>query len=275
MERRSASSLTASIAIHVIAVAVLVQVVFRYPLGQLVGISDPEINQERIQYVKVQPPPTENSGGGHRAEPVKKAAPAPLQTPTVMPTTVPVAHPSDSSQAQAAGGTGTGMGMGVVGSALATGIEPRQPDPRIALEPSRMVQSPRTAAQTVDSIVSLAIGILRDSMEIAAGLRKPGDWTIKGKGGTWGWDPNGNIRLGKFTVPGALLSMLPLNKAGGGSPIEARSAAYIRRDVLENGQRAISEAEFRAAVKRIRERKEREKRQKMLASDSKEPPTTP
>ena len=43
-----------------------------------------------------------------------------------------------------------------------------------------------------------------------------------------------------------------------------RSAAYIRRDVLENAQRAVSEDEFKAAIKRIRERKERERRQKML-----------
>jgi hypothetical protein len=49
------------------------------------------------------------------------------------------------------------------------------------------------------------------------------------------------------------------------SPIEQRSLAYIRRDVLENAQRSINEDEFRAAVKRIRERKERERREGLLA----------
>ena len=273
-QRRSAGSLAASIAIHVVAIVALLNIVFRYPLGQLMGMRQPEMNQERIQYVKVPPPPTENSGGGHTAEPIKRAAPAPLQAPVTVPETVPVAHPSDSSQAHAAGGTGSGMG--VSGSAVATGIEPRQPDKRIALEAGPITRTPRTNAETVDSIVTLAIGIVQDSIAIANGQRKPGDWTIKGKNGeTWGWDKNGNIRLGKFTIPGALLAMLPLNKAGGGSPIEARSAAYIRRDVLESGQRAISEDEFRAAVKRIRERKEREKRQKMLVSDAKDQPTQP
>ena len=38
--------------------------------------------------------------------------------------------------------------------------------------------------------------------------------------------------------------------------------AYIRQDVLENAQRGISEDEFKAAVKRIRERKERERKDK-------------
>lgn len=273
-ERRSVRWWAASIAIHVFVIAALASIVFRYPLGQLMGIAEPEVNQERIQYVKLPAPPTENSGGGQTTAPARNATPASLQTPTQIPTTVPVAPPTDSSQAQAAGGTGTGLG--VSGSGLATGIEPRQPDRRIDLEVGPVARTPRTTAETVDSIVALAIGIVQDSIAIANGQRKPGDWTIKGKNGeTWGWDKNGNIRLGKFTIPGALLAMLPLNKAGGGSPIEARSTAYIRRDVLENGQRAISEDEFKAAVKRIRERKEREKRQKMLVSDAKDQPAQP
>jgi hypothetical protein len=202
--------------------------------------------------VKLPPQPTENSGGGHTAAPVKAAAPAPLLTPTEVPTTVPVAHPSDSSQAHAAGGTGSGMG--VSGSGYATGIEPRQPDKRIDLEAGPIARIPRNTAEAVDSIVSLAIGIVRDSIAIASGQRRPGEWTIKGKDGqTWGWDQKG-IRLGKFTIPQALLALLPLNVNANMSPIEARSAAYIRRDVLESGQRAISEDEFKAAVKRIRER---------------------
>jgi hypothetical protein len=223
--------------------------------------------------VKVTPPPTENSGGGHTAEPIRRAAPAPLQAPVTVPEAVPVAHPSDSSQAQAAGGTGSGMG--VSGSAVATGIEPRLPDKRIALEAGPITRTPRTNAETVDSIVTLAIGIVRDSLAIVSGQRKPGDWTIKRPNGDiWGADQKW-IYLGKYKIPSALLALLPLNTAGGGSPIEARSAAYIRRDVLESGQRAISEDEFRAAVKRIRERKEREKRQKMLVSDAKDQSTQP
>jgi hypothetical protein len=272
LKRRSAGSLAASIAIHIVAVAALVQIVFRYPLGQLMGLTDPEVNQERVQYVKLPPQPTEHSGGGHAATPVKKAAPAPLETPAVAPTTVPDARPSDSSRAHAAGGTGTGIG--VSGSGFATGIEPRQPDKRIALEPGPMVRVPRTVAEDVDSIVNVAIGIYQDSMALFARQHKPGDWTVKGKNGEkWGVDQK-YIYVGKYKIPSALLALLPLNVSAQ-SPIERRSAEYIRRDVLENAQRSISEDEFRAAVKRIRERKEREKREKQLASDSKEKPPTP
>jgi hypothetical protein len=270
--RRSAASLAASIAIHVLVVAGLVHIVFRYPLGQLMGIREPEPQTERVQFVKIPQRPTESSGGGRHvtAKPTESAAPAPLQTPVVTPTEVAPPTPVDSSRAQAAGGTGTGFG--VSGSEMATGVEPREPDRRIALEPGPITRAPRTKAQDVDSIVSLAIGIVRDSIEIVAGQRKPGDWTVKRKGGTWGWDQSG-IRLGKFTIPQALLALLPLNVSANQSPIEARSAAWIRRDVMENGQRAISEDEFRAAVKRVRERKEREKRQKLLADGAKDQPT--
>ena len=261
--RRSTGSFIASIAIHVAVVAALVQIVFRYPLGQLMGIPRQEPISERVQFVRVAPQPTENSGGGARVTPPReRAAPAPLITPTVTPTTpVPPPQPIDSSRARAAGGTG--LGYGVSGSPYATGVEPREPDKRIALEAGPPIRSPRTTAEDVDSIVTIAIGIVKDSMAIAAGQRKPGDWTVKGKGGTWGWDQSG-IRLGKYTIPQALLALLPLNVSANMSPIEARSAAWIRRDVLENGQRAISEDEFRASVKRIRERKERERRQKQL-----------
>ncbi|MEX2154853.1 MAG: hypothetical protein WD825_16035 [Gemmatimonadaceae bacterium] len=268
LERRSPRWWAVSVAIHVVLVLALAQIMFRYPLGQLLGLPVPEVRQERLQYIALPPQPTENSSGARTATPSPAAAPAALQTPVSVPTTVP--PPTDSSRAQAAGGTGTGFDA--FGSGLATGLVPRQPDPRIALAPGQMVRRPHTVAEDVDSIVSLAIGIVQDSMAIAAAQRKPGDWTVKGKDGeVWGWDPNGNIRLGKFTIPGALLAMLPLNMQSRVGPIEARGMAYIRRDIMENAQRQITEDEFRASVKRIRERKERERREKMLA-DSKGTP---
>jgi len=273
-KRRSAASLAASIAIHIAVIVALINIVFRYPLGQLMGISKPDMVPERIQFVRVPPQGTENSGSRATREPPKRAASAaPLTAPVVAPTAIPAPAPVDSTPSQAAGGKGAGFG--VSGSPLATGVEPRQPDDRIALESGRVARPSRTTAETVDSIVSLAIGIVRDSIAIASGQRKPGDWTVKGKDGqTWGWDQNG-IRLGKFTIPAPLLALLPLNIGANMSPIEQRSTAWIRRDVLENAQRTISEDEFRAAVKRIRERKEREKRQKMVVEVKDQPATQP
>ncbi|MGH7677649.1 MAG: hypothetical protein ACRENU_04220 [Gemmatimonadaceae bacterium] len=256
-----------SIAAHIVFVLVLAQVMFKYPLGQLMGISRREIRQEKLHYITV-PQPTEHSGGTPQpAATVKRGGPAPLPVPTTTPTPPPTLAPLDTPRSVAAGGTGTGLDA--YGSGLATGLVPRLPDSRIDLTPGDPIRTPRSTAEDVDSIVRLAIGIVADSMEIAAGQRKPGDWTVKGKDGkVWGWDQNG-IRLGKFTIPQALLALLPLNIGANQDPIAARRSAWIRNDIMAGAQRQISEDEFRAAVKRIRERKDRERRDRQVAADGK------
>jgi len=219
---------------------------------------------ERIQYIQVAQPAGESSGGGRTETPPASSAPAPLQAPTEVPATIPEPAPPDSSRSQAAGATGAGDGRD--GAGPAAGVAPQLPDSRLALAPRALGRVQRSTVQQVDSIVELVVGIVRDSIAIAEAERKPGDWTKTDKNGrVWGWDPQGNIRLGKFTIPGALLALLPLNMSGPVSPIEQRSLAYIRRDIMENAQRSINEDEFRAAVKRIRERKERERREGQLA----------
>ena len=258
LRKQTTGSLLISIAIHVAIVLGLGTIVWRYPLGQMMGITRPAIRPERLLYITVPPAPTENSGGGASAKP---SGPAALRAPVVTPAEVPAPVPADTGRSQAAGGSGTGLGDS--GSGAATGIVPRQPDPRIALAPGQVAKIPRSTAESVDSIVALAIGIYNDSA--LRNAEKPVDWVKQGKNGDiWGMDQS-NIYLGKFKIPTALLSLLPLNVNSAIGPIEARSLAYIRRDVLENAQRSISEDEFRAAVKRIRERKEREKRQRELA----------
>ena len=265
LDGRSPRWWAVSVAVHVALIAALAQIVFKYPLGQIVGISRRQIVPERIQYIQVAQPPGESSGGGRTETPPASSAPAPLQAPTEVPATIPEPTPPDSSRSQAAGATGAGDGRD--GAGPATGVAPQLPDSRLALAPRALGRVQRSTVQQVDSIVELVVGIVRDSIAIAEAERKPGDWTTTDKNGrVWGWDPQGNIRLGKFTIPGALLALLPLNMSGPISPIEQRSLAYIRRDIMENAQRSINEDEFRAAVKRIRERKERERREGQLAA---------
>jgi hypothetical protein len=254
-QRRSAGSFVASLAIHVVLIAALFQIVFRYPLGQLMGLRD-EVRPEEIRYVAVRPQPTQTSGGYSRQP---GGAPAPLTAPPA--TTLPLPA-VDSGGARAAGGTGNGFGG--TGSGIANGVMPSAPDPRIQLEPAPLAPAPRTTAQDVDSIVTAVIGVYLDSVMIASTQRKPGDWTVKGKNGNvWGWDKQG-IHVGKYTIPQALLALLPLNVSGP-SPIDVRRAEGIRADVLEHAQQSISEDEFQAAVKRIRARKERERQEALLA----------
>lgn len=264
LERRSPRWWAVSVVLHIVLTAVLAQIIFKYPIGQIAGLRRPDTVRETIHYIQVVQPSGGSSGGARPDAASRTAAPAPLQAPAEVPATIPVPAPSDSSRSQAAGGTGAGDRGDGIGPA--TGVAPTQPDARIALSPRGIGRVERSTVEQVDSIVQLVVGIVRDSLAIAEAQRKPGDWTKTDKNGrVWGWDPQGNIRLGKFTIPGALLALLPLNSSGPMSPIEQRSLAYIRRDIMENAQRSINEDEFRAAVKRIRERKERERREGMLA----------
>ena len=257
-ERPTARSIAISVAIHIAIIVALGSIVWRYPIGQAMGIRK-QMQPERLHYITLPAQPTQGSTGA----PAKTGgSPGALKAPVETPATVTPPAPTDSGRSEAAGGTGDGRGTG---GGIATGVMPLQPDARIDLSTDPLARVPRSASETVDSIVSMAIGIYRDSMAIAARQRKPGDWSVKGKDGqVWGWDKDG-IRLGKFAIPNALLALLPLNAAGGGSPIEQRSLAYIRRDIMDNAQRSISEDEFRQAVRRIRERKEKERRENLIA----------
>lgn len=262
--QRSLGSLAVSIGLHAILIGALFSIVFRHPLGQLMGIREPEAQPERLQFVALERQPTENSGGSSSA-PKQGAAPARLQAPPVTSAQLPVpAAGLDTAPARAAGGEGDGFG--VTGSGLATGLVPRLPDSRIRLSaPDAAYRVPRGIAQDVDSIIDISIGIAIDSLEIYKREGKLPEWVKRTAGGSeWGLTPT-YIALGKVKIPTALLALLPLNIGPSRSPIDVRTAAYIRRDVLENAQRSVSEDDFKAAVKRIRERKERERKEKASA----------
>ncbi len=263
--RRSGGSLGVSIAVHALLFAALVQVVFRVPIAELVTVRRSELPAARGRFVAV---PAQPGGRPGVAGAMRAQAPASLRAPRVIPDRLPVPAPSAPVERMAGG---DGRGLGGAGSGLATGIVPRLPDPRIRLTPGAPIRVQRTVAEDVDSIINVAIGIVRDSMEMEAGKRRPGDWTFERNGEKWGWDEAG-IRLGKFTIPNALLALLPLNTSSPMSPIEQRRAAWIRNDILENARRSISEDEFRAAVKRIRERKERERAEQQKAGPTKADP---
>jgi len=91
--------------------------------------------------------------------------------------------------------------------------------------------------------------------------KSPRDWTIERGGGKFGLDSQ-YIYLGKFKVPSAILAALPFNYGGvdGSRIIQARNADWIRQDIQSHST-GMSEDDFRAAVKRIRERNDRLKKE--------------
>jgi hypothetical protein len=95
--------------------------------------------------------------------------------------------------------------------------------------------------------------------------RKPGDWTFERNGKKWGVDGN-NIYLGKFSIPSAVLAALPLRIQGNpGETIADRLVTTRRGEVLEHAESQYHDIEFKSAVKRIRERKDKERREKLVA----------
>jgi hypothetical protein len=135
--------------------------------------------------------------------------------------------------------------------------------------------APKSARDRVDSVIADTFGPVRDSIvraqELAAGQRKPGDWTLNGPGGKWGMDQS-SIHLGKVKIPNAVLALLSeqFQRNLRGNPIEMereRRLAQIRQDILDHANREMTEDEFRTAVRRIRERKDKERASKGAQTD--------
>ena len=257
--RRASSrqSLIVSLVIHVFVIAALAAITFHYPIAALLGVPHGEVvKPEKIHFIKLSRGPAEPIGNGANPKAAPpKGAPAPLRAPDRIPVGLPpIAPPSQGAASGREGGTG-GAPTGV-----ATGVEPRMPDPRIALEPGTFNPVQLSRAEAIDTLVKAIFRAYGDSVAVAEGQkgRDPTDWTIKKGNQTWGIDPK-YIHLGKFSIPTAVLAALPLKGGAGISPVDYRAQQFIRQDIMQHAQDAITEDEFRAAVKRIRERKEKER----------------
>jgi hypothetical protein len=261
---RSRASLLVSLGIHVVGAVALLNVVFRYDIGALGVVERSDRGTpERLRYVRVVPAP---AGGGPAvaSQPTQRPiATVRLRAPRGVP--AGIAEPSSAKAAAAPGvedrAGGAGRGSDVT---PATGVQPSYTDPRLWPQPGPFTPVPKTAAERTDSAVKAAFGIFADSMATAEANkgRAPGDWTVTDKSGRkWGWDQSG-IHLGKVKIPQAVLSLLPLNVQTNptfNDPVTVREAAFRRADIHYHANRAVSEDEFRRAIKRIRERKDRER----------------
>lgn len=252
-------SIAISVAVHAVVIALIASITFRYPMSAFFRDNN-RTPTERVQYVNVQPRPRANAGSGtdEKKKPRKAVNPAALLPPTTIPTALPPIPPPSASVG-AVNGTGTGNG-GAAGAA--TGVEPAMPDPRIELHPSTL-RVPISTAERNDSAVKAIFQTYRDA-ELAAEAnrgRSPRDWTIERNGGKYGLDSQ-YIYLGKFKLPSAILAALPFNYGGvdGNRIIQGRNASWIQNDIYSHAQ-GLSEDDFRAAVKRIRERKDKERKE--------------
>ncbi|MGH7663047.1 MAG: hypothetical protein ACRENI_01930 [Gemmatimonadaceae bacterium] len=267
-------SLLASIAIHLLLVVALAQV-FTHPY-RIRPMADPvegEIVVERIGFLALpttgaEPRPGRSGGDGRPETPERPARPVPrLVAPREVPSGLP-ALPEAQPEA-AAGGSGEVIGAG----GPLRGMRPSFSDPRVWTVPGPFVTAPRTPSQRLDSLLASRLGARQDSIDALGTPREPGDWTFERDGRTWGVDRD-YIRLGDVSIPTAVLALLPLNVQA--NPIamdNAKRLNAMHADIAEHAQRAVNEAEFRDAVKRLRERKDRERaaaRAKLAGTDGEE-----
>lgn len=228
---------------------------------------------EQIQFVTVTPPTAVASQptrpAARQAQPTSRPASSPDVVPLVAPAEIPRELPPPTATADSiAPGVVKGPLRG--GSGPTRGVQPNYDDPRLWVSDLEFFYAPKTYEERLDS--ALYATLRRHVDSVSANAYSPnkferGDWTFGKEGSKWGIDQK-YIRLGRFTIPTALLALLPLNRMQG-NPIAMerdRNAAYMRADIMYHAQAAMNEEQFRKAVAAIRDRKEREKRTRVTAN---------
>jgi hypothetical protein len=260
--RRLSPSFLVSVGVHAVVAIALMQMLILN--GDFSSKPKPSTAREqRVGFVRLPQPgvtkPTPGQSGGDgrpfRSREVHVVAPATV--PTTMPAPAPPAAKTTDNE-----GAGPIVGTG----GPSRGVRPQYTDPRVWEPPGQIVTAPKTVAQTIDSLIADAIAPYNDSVAAVAQRRDPTDWTVQKGGYKWGVDKRA-IHLGPFSIPTALLAMLPLNLQGNPTTMERdRSFAMMNRDISIHAQQAINEADFMKAVRSIRERKERERAAAMAGS---------
>ena len=272
--RRPSGSLLLSVAVHAVIGVVLLNMAFHYDIISLPRASAPAPTVERITYVRVAPIAGGGAvGGASTGAPAKAARPnVGLIAPPSVPTSVAAPQPAAGTPGGVDGGTGSGGGIGP-----ATGIVPGVADPRLSVDPRQFYPVPKTQAQRTDSAIQAIIFAYNDSVAKASGGRQPGDWTFEKGGKKYGVDSK-YIHLGPFSIPTAVLAMLPLNLTGNPTTYQRNKTLTANHDeIFEQAQRGINDADFEKAVRSIRERKERERKEaeeikKKAAEDARSEP---
>lgn len=280
---RAVPAVVVSIILHVVIGGALLWVIaVPNRLSSLLSDFGRPVRVERIGFLalpRLALPPREAPRGGGDNRPDRgrpSAEPAPqLVTPLVLPAEVPTAvpaAPASTAEKKPEGGSGDLTG----GGGPTRGVRPSYNDPRLWLPTGPVVSAPMqptTRAESLYTLLADQIRLLNDSLAIARGNpRDPGDWTVNLGGKKYGIDQK-YIRLGKFSIPTAVLGMLPLNIQANPVAMErARVMGEMSRQIQEQSLRVSRDDDFRAAVRALRARKDRERRDAQAKAEL--PPAT-
>jgi hypothetical protein len=232
--------------------------------------------EERISPVQLQQPPpvTDSAPQPQQRPPESKEArvPPPVSPvpppvtppPTIAPPVVPPVVPPSRPPVPPAGVGDTDRR--VLGRGLIPQLSPRPPRRGLlGVDPPKGPLTDMPRARTPDSIATVWIAQYWDSVAraqaLAAGRRDPTDWTTRRGDNTYGMDSK-FIYFGKFRLPTMLLALLPINMQTNPTAMQRnRVLDQLRADIMYHANRAQSQADFDAAVKALRERKERERQE--------------
>lgn len=264
--RRGPASILVSVAIHLVAIAILVRIAI-VPLSWLGAPRPAEPEATHVDYVRTAADSAKHQrAGGDNRRVTNTPEAAPLVAPSAVPSALPPEPPKNAAPAaQAEGGTGPVIG----GGGPTRGVTPAFTDPRLWAPTDPAPIRPKTPTERLDSAIASRVHHLEDSLRALGPQRADGDWSWTGKDGKkYGIDQK-YIHLGPFSLPTALLALLPLNVQGNPTTYgEARRIGAIRAEILEQSARAARDNDFNQAVRELRDRKQKERADKAKADQT-------
>lgn len=258
-QQRSSRFWIVSIALHVVAFAIIGRAL-TVPGGleRWLRSKPTPVPAERIGFLALPrgaAPVAGRSGGDDRPVVPDVETPEPIVAPTEVPVGIPPV-PDEPIREAPQGGSGPVVGRG----GATQGIVPRYDSPVWAPVAPEVV-APKSTAEELREGIAERVWAQNDSIRRAQPTgRAPGDWTVGEGDKKFGIDQR-KIYLGPVEIPSAILALLPINAQANPQALDRNRALDIQRaDIANQAQRAVTQEEFKAAIKRIRERKERERK---------------
>lgn len=260
--RRGPGTILASVLAHVVGIAILVRIAIVPITWNLTPRATPHAEQAHVDYIRIASDSSaKRRSGGDNRRITNHTVPAQIVAPSAIPSALPPepakAAPAPAPQSDA--GSGPVIGAG----GPTRGVTPEFLDSRLWAPTAPAAVAPKSKTELLDSAIATRVHHLEDSLAALGPQRAPGDWTMKGKDGKkYGIDQK-YIHLGNFSIPTALLALLPLNVQGNPSTYEnAKRIGAMRAEILDQDARAARDEDFSAAVKELRQRMQRERAEK-------------
>ena len=269
--RRSPGAIATSVVLHGALTLFLVQALeLPAPLTRFFTRGPAEFPVERVAFVEPRrpaPEPEPAPAGPARPAPAAPVPTAPRPAPPRL--VAPVDVPDGVAPAPAAPATPTPVddGRGVVGAGgdvgglpgAAAGLRPSYTGSVVWRRPLFDYETPANLSERLDSAVRGDLAAVRDSIMREATRRRPTDWTFERNGQRYGIDER-FIRLGRISIPTALLGLLPVQQQANPTDLDrARRSQQLGGESRDQARRSAANDDFDARVKSIRERRDRER----------------